>query len=280
MIEQQSQDSAAAYAAVLLVHYSFELAGYKAEELIGQWLKNYSASWVRLAVIEALYQGRYKSISVEQILAVWSRRGRALYHFNHEFERLICRKFPQNLIETWMDDATLPNAAKEAKTEAKSPSPFPAGVRLSKESEVKSHDVPEVKPQEEVTAQEWPTPTYALEGRQGAKLKTQNYPQVGAVSAETAQKPFKPNEHLAQQPNDIGKSAGALVQRSPAQIVTYQADWSRWDASKRPIDQFNPPPDASDFYQKLKSVAQHQESKGDGEQRGWGAAGEQGKSKN
>jgi hypothetical protein len=264
MIEQQSQDSAAAYAEVLLVHYSFELAGYKAEELIGQWLKNYSASWVRLAVIEALYQGRYKSISVEQILAVWSRRGRALYHFNHEFERLICRKFPQNLLEVWMDDATLPKAETEAKTEVRSISPVPASVRPPSESEIKTHDIPEVKPQEKVTPQEWPTPTYALEGREGAKLRTQNYPQVGAVSAETAQNHFKLKEHLPEQPTDIGKATGALVRQSPAQIVSYQADWSRWDASKRPIDQFTPPPDASDFYQKLKSVAQHQKEKGTG----------------
>ncbi len=187
MIEQQSQDSAAAYAEVLLVHYSFELAGYKAEELIGQWLKNYSANWVRLAVIEALYQGRYKSISVEQILAVWSRRGRALYHFNHEFERLICRKFPQNLLETWMDDPAIPNAAPEAKTEAKSPSPFPAGVRLTSEPEVKSHDTPEVKPQEKVTAQEWPTPSYALEGREGAKGRCSRFGRTRAHGGEIRQ---------------------------------------------------------------------------------------------
>lgn len=265
MTEQQSQDSAAAYAAVLLVHYSFELAGYKAEELISQWLKNYSANWVRLAVIEALYQGRYKSISVEQILTVWSRRGRALYHFNHEFERLICRKFPQNLIETWMEETTLANAAPETKTEAKSPSSFPTSVRLNSEPEVKSHDSPEVKLQEKVTTQEWPTPTHTLQGQEGSKLKTQNYPPVAAVSVETAQKPLKPNEHLAQQPTDMGKSTGALVRSSPAKIVTYQADWSRWDASKRPIDQFTPPPDRSDFYMKLKAVAQRQGNKGDGE---------------
>lgn len=74
----------------LLIHYSFDLGGYTAGELITRWLDDYPANWIHLAVIEALYQGRYKAISVDQILAFWQRRGTALYHFNHEFERLIC----------------------------------------------------------------------------------------------------------------------------------------------------------------------------------------------
>lgn len=74
----------------LLVHYIFDLAGHTASELIDRWLKDHPATWVRLAVIESLYQGRYKAASVEQILAFWRRRGQALYHFNHDFERLVC----------------------------------------------------------------------------------------------------------------------------------------------------------------------------------------------
>lgn len=90
-------DSLVAYAVALLSHYGFELKGYTAEELINLWLQTYSAHWIRLAVIEALYQGRYKAISVEQILAVWARRGQPLHHFNHDFERLISRRLPQSL---------------------------------------------------------------------------------------------------------------------------------------------------------------------------------------
>lgn len=82
-----------AKAAALLVHYSFERTHDGVEELIAQWLQQYPPQWLRLAVIEALYQGRYKVISVSQILATWKRRGQPLYHFNHEFERLVCGKF-------------------------------------------------------------------------------------------------------------------------------------------------------------------------------------------
>ena len=85
-----AKDAAALNAANLLIHYSFDLGGYTVEELVGRWLQHYPASWLRTAVIEALYQGRYKAISVAQILMLWHRRGQPLCHFNHEFERIIC----------------------------------------------------------------------------------------------------------------------------------------------------------------------------------------------
>ncbi len=83
-------DTTADCTVALLLHYIFDLGGYSARELVEHWLRYYPASWVRLAAIEALYQGRYKAISVEQILGVWQRRGQVLPHFNCEFERLVC----------------------------------------------------------------------------------------------------------------------------------------------------------------------------------------------
>jgi hypothetical protein len=84
----------------LLVHYSFDLNGYSASELINHWRKEYPTDWLHLAVIEALYQGRYKAISVQQILTFWQRRGQVAFHFNMEFERMICSKFPESLTKT------------------------------------------------------------------------------------------------------------------------------------------------------------------------------------
>lgn len=81
-------------AADLLQHYSFELAGYSLVQQIAIWLEYYPAEWLPFAIIEALYQGRYKAISVEQILNLWERRQQPVYHFNHEFERLICGNLP------------------------------------------------------------------------------------------------------------------------------------------------------------------------------------------
>lgn len=80
-------------AVVLLEQYSFDLAGYPAERLIDHWQQAWESDWIRAAVIESLYQGRYKAVSVEQILHLWERRGQPVHHFNHEFERIICGPF-------------------------------------------------------------------------------------------------------------------------------------------------------------------------------------------
>lgn len=90
-------EPAIAQTAALLTHYGFDLKGCSVTELLSQWLARYQIMWVRWAVVEALYQGRYKAVSVEQILNFWFRRGNPLFHFNHDFESLICRKLPRHL---------------------------------------------------------------------------------------------------------------------------------------------------------------------------------------
>jgi hypothetical protein len=76
--------------AILLSRYQFEMRGHNLQDLLEQWIPLYPVRWIRLAVVEALYQGRYKAISVEHILSLWLRRGHPTFHFNHEFERMIC----------------------------------------------------------------------------------------------------------------------------------------------------------------------------------------------
>lgn len=77
----------------LLTYYGFEVGCKNAEDLITKWSEQYDVHWIRLALIEALYQGRYKAVSIEQILTCWQRRGQPLFHFNIEFEILICNSF-------------------------------------------------------------------------------------------------------------------------------------------------------------------------------------------
>lgn len=91
---EPTQDITLAQAKSLLIRYGFEMKGYIPQELIDKWIKDYSAKWIRAAIVEALYQGRYKAISVEQILKLWQRRKQITCHFTHEFERLICRNLP------------------------------------------------------------------------------------------------------------------------------------------------------------------------------------------
>lgn len=95
-------------AAELLHHYSFELAGYAVAQQIEIWLEYYPTEWLPLAIIEALYQGRYKAISVEQILNLWQRREHPVHHFNHEFERLICGKLPHAIEATSTESKKTP----------------------------------------------------------------------------------------------------------------------------------------------------------------------------
>lgn len=79
----------------LLKYYSHDAQEQTQQERLDYWLRTYPVRWVRLALIEALYQGRYKTVSVEQLLTIWRRRGQPLYHFNPEFELLVCHDFPQ-----------------------------------------------------------------------------------------------------------------------------------------------------------------------------------------
>ena len=92
-----TQDLPLAQARSLMDSYAFDLGSDDIEELLDDWLDLYSPNWIRLATIEALYQGRYKAISIQHILNVWLRIGTPNPHFSYEFERLICRKLPKHL---------------------------------------------------------------------------------------------------------------------------------------------------------------------------------------
>jgi hypothetical protein len=94
-----TKDLSLAQAHSLIDSYAFDLGGDDSEKLLKYWLDFYHASWIRLATIEALYLGRYKAVSIEQILNVWLRLGNPNTHFTYEFERLICRKLPKHLSE-------------------------------------------------------------------------------------------------------------------------------------------------------------------------------------
>lgn len=86
-----------ASAMALLIHY-YDLAPASSRLLLSKWLQQCPAAWTRAAVIEALYQGRYRAVSVEQILALWLRRGKPTSHFNREFEALIAVPIQQALV--------------------------------------------------------------------------------------------------------------------------------------------------------------------------------------
>lgn len=81
-------------AANLLRYYSFDLGPRELELQLYDWLMAYPAAWIPVAVIEALYQGRYKIVSVEQILRFWQRRQQPQLLYGPDFERLVCDRLP------------------------------------------------------------------------------------------------------------------------------------------------------------------------------------------
>jgi hypothetical protein len=95
-MEQKKEEIQMIETSALLTCYGFDLRGTTTQGLINDWLKSYSPLWIRWAVVEALYQGRYKAVSVEHLLNFWSRRGEPSYRFSCEFERLITNKLPKS----------------------------------------------------------------------------------------------------------------------------------------------------------------------------------------
>ena len=239
---ESTQDASAAYTTALLVHYCFELKGNKAEVLVRSWLSQYQPTWVRLAVIEALYQGRYKAVSVEQILATWNRRGRALYHFNHDFERLIGRKFPQNITAP-PDAASLALSNAQSLTLSKSsPSVFPEDANPSSTASATYQKAP------------LPATVISLEGT--ATQVNPDEPACENLTGQLADAIAKPTSTV-----EAKKTGEASLPSSHIDTTEtmYQADWSRWEAGKHPIHQFTPSVEVSDFYLKLKAIAQNPE---------------------
>lgn len=81
----------------LLVRYRYEPDETQAAMIAQGWAEQYPAEWVRPAVVETLYQARYKSISVAQVLNLWQRQGRPHPHYSGDFERLVSRASPERL---------------------------------------------------------------------------------------------------------------------------------------------------------------------------------------
>lgn len=202
----------------LLTHYSFDLGAYSAPELIYRWQRYYPSNWFRLAIIEALHQGRYKAVSVEQIMAMWSRRQEPCQRFSHEFERMICSKLPRNLIAEPMPlkaelpviDSSLPNSSTgEQATSPSAQSPISADA------------------------------TENSSGQSSTKLQSSE-----SQSPESSPAPTQPENK--QEPDN--------PEPSPSQ-ESHPDRWSKLDVTKEPIRQFHPTVEPSDIYTKLQAVS-------------------------
>jgi hypothetical protein len=266
-----TNDSAINYAIALLSHYGFELRGYTAQELVNLWLEHYQANWLRLGVIEALYQGRYKAISVEQILAVWARRGKPTYRFTHEFERLISRKFPKSWTTPQESNSTELNQELSLSSLTTSVQEISTGEKLP--DLTSQEEAPPVKletlPQAgNISSNLTGSPIQSTDQipevatEEDAKVRFQS--QKSGVwekhlgdNSSVKPKVYNPNADFPYVPTTKLTSSDGLKTDSD---LTHNADWSCCEFSKLPIEQFTPSPDYSGFCLKLKAVVEQEDS--------------------
>jgi len=106
--------------ATFLERYGFELEGQAGQVWVERWSKQFPTSWIPAALLEALYQGRYKAASVEQILRLWQRRGAPHLTFPLEISQSLWRE-QQEQIRSLVSTA--------ARSFARPSSPLPAPPR-------------------------------------------------------------------------------------------------------------------------------------------------------
>ena len=235
-------DSAVSHTVALLNHYGFDMKGYTAEELIAEWLTVYTAIWIRLAALEALYQGRYKAISVEQILNCWKRRGSPHFHFNGDFERLISRNLPR---PTGM--ATEKSSPVIQQDSSLSPDSVPRTTKV---------ELPRTDQRESVLSE----PQQKIESSVGVRTQgvavqeKQTRSTIISVSEMERQALIQSNRPIGQLQSEMEEKS--KVEKQPEPPTSLWDSFSRCSqAYKQPIGRFKPQPDGSQFYSKLRSVA-------------------------
>lgn len=255
----------------LLTYYSFEPRELSPSELSDRWLSTYPADWIRLALIEAIYQGRYKPFSVDQLLAFWQRRGQPLYHFNHEFEQLVCSNFPQrpqmlppqprtvtrarkqkpSLVPEWLKRGpTLPQ------TQSRIVSASPADPILPPEEDSLAA-LPQTSPQglespEEIVPDPWvnsPVPAANLD-------QPDTTPQSNAAESQPTRdsEPIPPQLDSITEP-DTQESSMESVEIFPEQAVSASRNSS---PARFLIQEFIPASASSGVYSKLTALAKGQ----------------------
>jgi len=209
--------------ATILNQYRFEMRGYKAQELIERWLPTYSLNWIRMAILEALYQGRYKVISVEEILKIWHH---PTFHFTGEFERLVCK----NLLDSQLNGkkpAVIPKQEKVniLSTTLEQPYPEPAAGKPDSNG------------------------TVAMSKDSLASLETSLFddPRKGMSNVEELFSQLTPETPKFPELESVSKSPNSHETKE------------NFPANFKPvIDEFIPLLDPSELYPKLKAVARSQ----------------------
>ncbi len=101
------------FIAKAIEHYGLELNGESANATIAYWLQTYDRNWVVKATIEALYRGRYKVKSIDNILKDWQRRGSPFCKYPAEYERGIINSLPLQITQASLLSSALTRVSSE-----------------------------------------------------------------------------------------------------------------------------------------------------------------------
>ncbi|MDJ0703349.1 MAG: hypothetical protein QNJ46_08720 [Leptolyngbyaceae cyanobacterium MO_188.B28] len=258
-------------AATLLQLYSFDLAGYSTDQLVAGWEQIYSERWIRSAVIEALYQGRYKAVSVEKILVVWLRRGQPLRHFNHEFEKIVCNQsdckpirnnYPQrSLSEPLLSSTDAPNLTNQNSDPIQTTShsdnsdgetdpltQSPPNLIEQQIERSNEHTQTSLKSEKQSLAVDPTQPPSSTQVFALKKLPISNTLQSSYGYDDKVEIP----DSLRQMPHST-QSINTLVAQEPGQPDKSDIENGK---KKHSIHQFKPASEPSEFYFKLRAVAQ------------------------
>ncbi|MGF1513889.1 MAG: hypothetical protein ACFB5Z_09365 [Elainellaceae cyanobacterium] len=256
----------------LLRYYSFEVDHLTVEQCVAQWRDRYPSNWLRAAVVEALYQGRYKAISVSQILDMWQRRGQSLCHYNGEFERMICNKFLTHsfseVVEVSRDSAPVerpePESAVQATADGDRPFPRPEAASPEQQSpEPPPHTAPSAgfdatEPRVSLLEDEF-LEVFAAEGAENPHGIAPFKPnaEVSAATSRFSQviDPWDEPPASMAEPSTAGASTHAAVDSTtPEPKSAAESSPERLSTGGAAIHEFIPTPASSDLYSRLKAA--------------------------
>ena len=212
----------------LLSDYSFDVEAYGTEAMVTDWLQRFEPVWVSQAITEALYQGRYKVVSVDHILQFWQRRGQPLRHFNREFESIILGQ-SLSQIPSPAKESPAPLNFSQGQNWAEDNSPAKDTPPPTEFHSTEAHDAPDDNP--EIS---WMTPSWASEffasPLAAAPLDSwSEVPPELPPDSLTDSWPQSPAQSLTQSPV---QSATDATTESPADDLTNAATESATDATE------------------------------------------------
>lgn len=258
--------------AKLLVHYGFDLDGYRPEQLIQRWSAQYPMAWLRLAVVEALYQGRYKVISVEQILMIWQRRQKPIPHFNGEFDRIVSSRLPKTLRESSTEAAAYPifsppnPASLLARKSAQALHRQTSDSAASESNRDWLRSPQSLSPHHDSSTEIMASPAHSKERSADVVGESESLLSQ-AIATEHPGSRTLSGGYLQHEPSPQSPLRETSSSGTPSQTIAHanalpaeSAQWSVQYPLRTPsISQFVPTGRASGFYSRLKSVVQRHE---------------------